>query len=92
MKLGKELERYQIFKITSALLQMASRVYLGEVCKNFPLVLVMPAPNCTSEGLLTSTMYLHVHKERTGALDLTDTGDNFVGTSELFPWTLRKFK
>ena len=35
---------------------------------------------------------LHVHKERTGGLDLINIGDKFVAGSELHPWTFGKFK
>ena len=41
---------------------------------------------------LNHLLVLHVHKERTGALDLTDIGDKFVAVSELRLRTFGKFK
>ena len=41
---------------------------------------------------LNHLLVLHVHKERTGALDLTDIGDKFVAGSELCLRTFGKFK
>ena len=35
---------------------------------------------------------LYVHKERTGAVDLTHMGGKFVAESELHPWTFGKFE